>query len=121
MGPLVMQPRKRHQLHSVPVAGKGKRHCIIRIIRSHELGGIHNNLINIGGVGITDFGSPDNDPLTGLSVHTDSVHIGLHYMNKGIRIRLHVGSLIFGIAGALHISLGTVAYQVIFLAVFNVF
>jgi len=121
MGSLVVQPRKSHQLYAVPVPGKGKGHCIVRIVRPHKLGGIYNNFIHIGSIGVTDFGSPHNNPLTGFAVHPDSIHVCFHHMNKGIRVWLHVSSLVLGIAGAFHIGLGTVTYQVVFLAVFNIF
>ena len=41
-------------------------------------------------------------------------------MYKGVGIRLHVGAFVFWIAGTLYIGLGTVADQVIFLAVLNI-
>ena len=41
-------------------------------------------------------------------------------MDKGVRVGLHVGAFVFGITGAFYVCLGTVADQVIFLAVFNV-
>ena len=120
VGAFVVKSRKGHKLHAVPVSGKGKCNRIVRIIRSHEFGRVNNDLIHVGGIGVTDLCAADDNALTRFSVHSNAVHIRIHHMYKGIRIRLHVGAFVFWIAGALYIGLGTVADQVVFLAVFNI-
>ena len=109
MGTFVMQSRKGHQLDSVPVSGKREGHRVIAVILAHELGWVYNDFIHIRSAGVTDFGAAHDDALTWFSVHADAVHICLYHVYKGIRVRLHMGAFVLGVAGSLYVGLCAVA------------
>ena len=112
--------RQSHQLDAGPVGRQSEGDSIVRVVGAHELGGIDDDLVHIGGVGVADLGAPDDDALAGLAINADTVHIGLHHMDELIGIGLHVSTLVLGVTGALHVGLSAVAHQVVLLAVLDV-
>ena len=117
---LVVLAGQSHQLDAVPVSRQGESHGVVGVVGTHELGGVDDDLVHIGGVGVADLGAANDDALAGLAVHADAVHIGLHHMDELVGVGLHMGALILGVAGTLHIGLGAVAHQVVLLAVGDV-
>ena len=109
MGTLMVQPGKGHQLDAVPVSRKREGHRIITVILAHELGWVNNDFIHVRSAGVADLGAADKDALTWFSVHTHAVHICIYHVYKGIRVRLHVGAFVFGVAGTFYIGLRAVA------------
>ena len=117
---LVMLAGQSHQLDAVPVGGQGEGHSVVGVVGAHKLGGQGDDLIHIGGAGVADLGAADDDALGGLAVDADAVHVSLHHVEKLIGVGLHMGALILGVTGALHVRLGAVADQVVVLAVLQV-
>ena len=46
---LVMLAGQRHQLDAVPVGGQSEGDGIVGVVGAHELGGVDNDLVHIGG------------------------------------------------------------------------
>ncbi len=116
----VVQAGQRHQLDAVPVGGQRKRHGIVGVVLAHELRRVHDDLVDIGSVGVADLRAAHDDALAGLAVDADAVDVRLNDMNEGIGVWLHMGALILGVAGTLDVGLRTVADKVVLLAVLDV-
>ena len=121
MSALMMQAGDSHELDAIPVSGQGEGHGIVAVLGVHELGGQRDDLIHIRRAGVTDFSAADNDALGGGAVDVHAVHICVYDVEELIGVRLHVRSLILGVTGTLDVGLCTVADQIVFLAVFDVF
>ena len=119
-GSLMMLTGQSHQLDAVPVSGQGKGHGIVAILCIHELGGQGDNLVHIGGAGVTDLRAADDDALSRSAVDVNAVHVRIHDVEELVGIGLHMGSLIFRVPGTLYVSLCAVADQIPLLAVLDV-
>ncbi len=117
---LVVQAGQRHELDAVPVGRQRERHGIVGVVRAHELRRQCNDLVDVGRAGVADLRAANDDALAGLAVHADAVHIRLDDVEELVGIGLHMGALILGVAGALHVRLGAVADEVVLLAVLDV-
>ena len=117
---LVMLTGQSHQLDAGPVCRQSEGQSIGSIILAHKLGGINNDLINIGSAGVADLCTANDDTLAGLAVDADAIHVHLNDMDELIRVGLHVSALVLRIARTLHIGLSTVAHQIVLLTVLNV-
>ena len=117
----MMYARDRHELDAVPVCRKRKCYGIIPVFLIHKLRGKGNDLIYVRCAGIADLGAAHDDTLAGLAIDTDAVHIRIHDMEKLIRIRLLMRSLILLVTGALHVGLCAVADQIVLLHIFDIF